>query len=80
MMAVARGEVSQHSLWQQLTNPATAQSHREIISAVLGACNVGPRVVSPSLLLNPNSIVVVVVPVLLLVRRRALPSAGRSGH
>uniref|UniRef100_A0A182VNH3 Uncharacterized protein n=1 Tax=Anopheles merus TaxID=30066 RepID=A0A182VNH3_ANOME len=56
MMAVARGEVSQHSLWQQLTNPATAQSHREIISAVLGACNGGSRVVSPSLLLNPNSI------------------------
>lgn len=51
---VARGEVSQHNLWQQLTNPATAQPHREILTSVLSTINTSPRVVSPNILIQPS--------------------------
>ncbi|XP_058817722.1 AF4/FMR2 family member lilli [Topomyia yanbarensis] len=51
---VARGEVSQHNLWQQLANPATAQPHREILSSVLSTFNTSPRVVSPNILIQPS--------------------------
>ncbi|XP_065084742.1 homeobox protein cut-like isoform X2 [Ochlerotatus camptorhynchus] len=51
---VARGEVTQHNLWQQLTNPATAQPHREILTSVLSTINTSPRVVSPNILIQPS--------------------------
>lgn len=52
--SVARGEVSQHNLWQQLTNPSTAQPHREILTSVLSTINTSPRVVSPNILIQPS--------------------------
>lgn len=59
---VARGEVSQHNLWQQLTNPATAQPHREILTSVLSTINTSPRVVSPNILIQPSPAGVPILP------------------
>ncbi|XP_055594609.1 putative uncharacterized protein DDB_G0271606 [Uranotaenia lowii] len=51
---IARGEVSQHNLFQQLVNPATAQHHRDIVSCVLSTFGTSPRVVSPNILIQPT--------------------------
>ena len=59
---MARGEVSQQNLWQQLTNPTTAQPHRELLSSVLNTFNANQRVVSPNILIQPSPAVPIPIP------------------
>nr|XP_029717434.1 LOW QUALITY PROTEIN: uncharacterized protein LOC109422960 [Aedes albopictus] len=75
---MARGEVSQHNLWQQLTNPATAQPHRELLSSVLSTISTSPRVVSPNILIQPSPGGVPILPPAATVPPAAVAAAAAA--